>query len=288
MKPPNSFKLFITQLISGKQKQTSPLRDAVEDYIEQPQESDVEAVDPTSVYEKTLLSNILKLRDLSAIDVMVPRADIVAVEKDTKPKDLMELLADKQYSRVPVYSKTLDNISGVLHIKDMLGALVSGNELLISEIMRPISVIAPSMPVGELLLDMKRSRKHMAMVVDEFGGIDGLITIGDIIETIVGDIVDEHDHDDAPPEIIELNDGAIQADARVLISDFEKRFGCVFSKEEKAESDTLGGLVFFLAGRVPARGEILTHKSGMIFKVVEADARTIELLKISKIPHNNQ
>lgn len=225
------------------------LREAVEGYIEE-----APPADPAASHERAMLGNILKLRDLVATDVAVPRADIVAVERGVEPGALLALLAEKGYNRVPVYSGTLDEVAGVLYIKDVLAAVASGVAWRVEDLIRPAQIIAPSMPVLSLLAEMRRSRRHMALVVDEFGGIDGLVTIGDIIEAIVGETAGEHDHAETAPQMVAEAGGAILADARVPVEDFEARFGGLLTDEERAEVDTLGGLVFFVAGRVPARG----------------------------------
>ena len=258
------------------------LREAVEGYIEDSPESGAAPEAPAQAHERALLANILRLRDLTAADVMVPRADIVAIDRAAPPEALLALFADKRYSRMPVYSGTLDDVAGVVHMKDVLAALAAGAAPRVDDLIRPAPIVAPTLPVGNLLLDMRRSRRHMALVVDEFGGIDGLVTIGDLIEAIVGDIADEHDHDADAPSMELGPGGAVLADARVEVEDFEARFGRVLTDEERAECDTLGGLVFFLAGRVPARGEVLTHPaSGAVFEVAEADARRVGRLRIT-------
>jgi len=139
------------------------------------------------------------------------------------------------------------------------------------------------MPVLDLLLMMKQMRRHMALVVDEFGGIDGHVTINDVIESIVGEIEDEYDRDDEPT-LIQNRDGSIMIDARYDIEEFEEKFGRLLTDEEREDNDTLGGLVFEIAGRVPARGEILTHPSGMVFEIVDADPRRVNRLLIKNIP----
>ncbi|MEM6781273.1 MAG: transporter associated domain-containing protein, partial [Pseudomonadota bacterium] len=141
----------------------------------------------------------------------------------------------------------------------------------------------PSMPVLDLMLQMRQSKKHMAMVIDEYGGIDGLVTIGDVLEAIVGEIDDEFDLDEHP-EMIERNDGSVLADARVDIDEFEERYGELLTEEERNDIDTLGGLVFSVAGRIPARGEVLKHDSGIVFEILDADPRRINRLRIKNIP----
>jgi len=234
-------------------------------------------------HERTLIANILEIRDQPVADLMIPRADIVAVEASTDRESLLRLLATRPHSRVPVYRETLDDVIGLIHIKDVLAAVADNRDFSMPEMVRPVSIVAPSMRVLDLLLDMRKTRQHMALVVDEFGGIDGLITIEDLIEGIVGEITDEHDRA-VPAEMVERPDGSLLADARVPIEDFEARVGQVLEQEERDEVDTLGGLVFSLAGRVPSRGELLTHPSGLEFEIVDADPRRIKRVRVRNPP----
>ena len=255
------------------------LRDTIEELIENEEISDESGAD-----ELVFLRNILNLRDLTADDVMVPRADIVAVDIDTSLSDLVMLMSDKAHSRVPVYRETLDDAVGMVHIKDMLACWDASAPFELSNIVRRVLFVAPSMPMLELLLQMRANRTHMALVVDEFGGIDGLITIEDLVEEIVGEIEDEHDAEVAPV-MSERADGSIEADARVEIEDFEQRIGPVLTAEERDDDiDTLGGLVFAIAGRVPGRGEVVRHESGIEFEILDADPRRIKRLKVGRLP----
>lgn len=268
-------------------KPDASLREALQEYIVDGEEGGV-LRSSVAEHEKTLLSNILKLRDMAVFDVMVPRADIAAMEVNTSQEDLLKLLAEKQYSRFPVYRETLDHVLGTVHIKDIVAKLAKNKPVFLKELVREIPIVSPAMHVLDLLLQMRQSRRHMVLVVDEFGGIDGLITIGDVIEAIVGEIDDEHDINIREPEIIEAPDGTIIADARVDIDQFEARFGKILTEDEREESDTLGGLVFSLAGRVPVRGEVLTHQNGMVFEVLDADPRRVSRLQIRNIPRPEQ
>ena len=273
------FLSFVKGIFSSRQDTT--LRETIEEYIED-ESSEIE--EPSiSVHEKLLIANVLELRDMCASDIMVPRADIVAISHDIKQDELFELLSTRQYSRLPVYKNTLDNVLGSIHVKDVMATLARGDELVISDLVRDTPIVSPSMPMLDLLLQMRITRKHMVLVVDEYGGIDGLVTIGDVIESIVGEIDDEHDPDDQPEITVETN-GTIVADARVNLEEFEEQFGSILTKEEHDENDTLGGLVFSIAGRVPARGEVLTHESGTVFEIVEADPRRVKRLNIRNIP----
>ena len=235
-------------------------------------------------HERKLIENILEIRDQPVSDLMVPRADIVAVESDTERDALLSLLVDRSHSRLPVYRDTLDEVIGIVHIKDVLANIAGGGEFSLEAIVRPVSIVAPSIRVLDLLLDMRKTHQHMALVIDEFGGIDGLITIEDLVEGIVGEITDEHDRAVAA-SMVEKADGSLLADARVPIEDFEERVGPVLEQDERDEVDTLGGLVFSLAGRVPSRGELLTHpSSGLEFEIIDADPRRIKRIRVRNPP----
>ncbi|MEX0921500.1 MAG: hemolysin family protein [Rhodovibrionaceae bacterium] len=263
----------------------SKLRDTIEEIIEEIEESEgeEEAATPIGTHERVMLSNILKLRHLTAYDVMVPRADIVAVEEQTGYEEVLQLMAEGGHSRVPVYRGTLDEVLGFVHIKDLLTFSGAKSRFKLNKILRPLIAASPSIRVMDLLLEMRLKRMHMALVVDEFGGIDGLITIEDLVEEIVGEIEDEHDVAEGPKLQVRA-DGTMLADARMEIEEFENAYGQLLSEEEREEDiDTLGGLVFTLAGRVPARGELIEHPaSGLAFEVVQADPRRIKRLRIRK------
>jgi len=183
------------------------------------------------------------------------------------------------HSRIPVYRETLDDAIGMVHIKDVLAWRGEEESFELAKIVRRVLFVAPSMRVLELLLEMRVKRSHMALVVDEFGGVDGLVTIEDLVEEIVGEIEDEHDHD-REPNLVRRPDGAIDADARAEIERLESEFGPILSEDEREDIDTLGGLVFSLAGRVPIRGELIRHPSGVEFEVLEADPRRIRRLRV--------
>lgn len=235
-------------------------------------------------HERKLIENILEIRDQPISELMVPRADIVAVESDTDRESLLRLLVDRSHSRLPVYRDTLDDVIGIVHIKDVLANIAGGGDFSLEAIVRPVSIVAPSIRVLDLLLDMRKTHQHMALVIDEFGGIDGLITIEDLVEGIVGEITDEHDRA-VTATMIEKADGSLLADARVPIEDFEARVGLVLEQDERDEVDTLGGLVFSLAGRVPSRGELLTHpSSGLEFEIIDADPRRIKRVRVRNPP----
>ncbi|MDP7426195.1 MAG: hemolysin family protein [Rhodospirillales bacterium] len=251
------------------------VREAIEELIEE-SGNDVSSLENE---ERVLLSNILSLRDITVEDVMVPRADITALDINTPVSDLIKIINAEAHSRIPVYQETLDDAIGMVHIKDVMAARTIGEELELRNIMRDVLFVAPSMQVLELLLEMRVKRTHMALVVDEFGGVDGLATIEDLVEEIVGEIEDEHDQDENP-QLTVNSDGSIEADARASIEAFEEQVGKVLTAEEREEFDTLGGLVFSLAGRVPIRGELVKHSSGVEIEIVDVDPRRIKRIRI--------
>ena len=260
----------------------SDLLGTIEELIEQEETGQL----PASSDELMLLRNILNLHGLTVYDIMVPRADIVAVDIEISLADLVRIMSEEAHSRIPVYRGTLDDIAGMVHIKDVLAYWNREQKVSLSEIVRPVLFVAPSMPILELLLQMRVRRVHLALVVDEFGGVDGMVTIEDLVEEIVGEIEDEHDDGDTP-RMIHRTDGSFEADARVPIKEFEDRLGEFLSKQEREEDiDTLGGLVFFLAGRVPVRGEVIRHDSGFDFEVLDADPRRIRRLRVCQPSKN--
>jgi magnesium and cobalt transporter len=203
----------------------------------------------------------------------------VAIDVSASVGDLVALFSREEHSRIPVYQGNLDNAIGMVHIKDVIVAQSKGATVRLGSMVRDVLFVAPSMHVLELLLEMRFKRIHMALVVDEFGGVDGLLTIEDLVEEIVGDIDDEYD-EDTEPQLVRRPDGALDADARVSLETFENVVGPILSEEERAEIDTLGGLVFDLLGRVPIRGELVKHPSGMEVEILEADPRRVRRLRV--------
>jgi CBS domain containing-hemolysin-like protein len=255
------------------------VREALEELIEERDSSEV-LIDE---HERQLLGNILHLRDVTANDVSVPRADIIAVEAKTPLDELIKLFIECGHSRLPVYRRVLDDVIGMVHIKDLLEILGQNKPFNLPRMVRRVQFVAPSMRVTDLLLEMRLKRAHLALVVDEYGGIDGLVTIEDLVEQIVGEIEDEHDDQDEEPDMIDLPDGGIEADARTPIAEFEEKLGAVLTEEEREEVETLGGLVFFVAGRVPSRGELITHSAGLEFEVLDADPRRVKRVRVRRM-----
>jgi len=229
--------------------------------------------------ERALIANVLRLRGMSADDVMIPRADIVAMPVGVTLEQALDQIRREGHSRLPVYREQLDEIVGMVHIKDLFAYVGRPDEFNLEALLRLPLMVAPQLPVLDLLLQMRQARMHLALVVDEYGGIDGLLTIEDLVEEIVGDIADEHDEVEGPM-IVERPDGALDLDARLSIEDFETRLGQTLTEDEReADIDTVGGLVFTLAGRVPTRGEVISHPSGLEFRILDADARRIRRLR---------
>ena len=278
----NKTSLFIGLLgwirgVGGAQNGEDSVRNALEELIEEREEAEV----PIDEDERILLANILELRGRTIHDVMVPRANIAAVSRDSSLSELIDLLTKESHSRLPVYGETLDDVAGMVHIKDVLAWRGRDGDFSLSKIQRKILFVSPSMQVLELLLEMRAERSHMALVVDEFGGVDGLVTIEDLVEEIVGEIGDEHDLDDNP-KMISHPDGSFTADARVTIGTLEEMTGTEVTGGDTEDIDTLGGLVFSIAGRVPVRGELIHHSSGVEFEVLDADHRRIKFLRVLK------
>lgn len=255
------------------------LRDTLEELAQQ-HEQDGTPIGPA---ERVLLENTLKLRNLTVEDVMVPRADIVAVDVETPIPEVVERIRETHHSRLPVYRGDLDDVIGMVHVKDILPLAGLDEPPPLADVVRDVLFVVPSMRLLDLLLQMRLSRRHMALVVDEYGGIDGLLTIENLVEEIVGEIEDEHEIVEQPA-LTPRPDGTIIADARVTLEDFEAVVGEVLTEEEREEIDTLGGLVFTHLGRVPSRGEIVIHPSGIEFEVLEGDPRRLKRLRIRNLP----
>ena len=258
---------------------SSTMRDELTDLIET---SISEIESGFDINEGLLLRNMLGLRDITAEDVMVPRADIVSVDIADGFDSVMRQISEASHSRVPAYEGGVDSIVGMLHIKDLLLHLLQEKQPALSGLLRPVLFVSPSIRLLELLQEMRLKRQHLALVVDEYGGIDGLITIEDLVEEIVGEIQDEHDDDEAPHVEI-AHDGSATANARLEISVLEDMFGDLLDESEREEVDTIGGLVFSLAGRVPVRGEVIRHPSGLEFEILDSDPRRISIIRISGI-----
>lgn len=250
------------------------VHEAVDELLEE-----AKATNGAPVAERVFLDNILSLRDKEAADCMVPRGQIIAIDVDSDMKDLVALMADQAHSRIPAYRETLDETVGMVHMKDVLACMATGRVCRIRDLLRPVLFAAPSMPASKLLLQMMQTRKHMAMVIDEFGGIDGLVTIEDLVEEIVGEIEDEHD-DPPVPQIMTRPDGTLLVEASIAIEDFESRVGQLLDDELRETIDTLAGYVFHLAGHIPVIGETISGPEGIKFDVLETDQNRIKRVRV--------
>ncbi|MDR3537318.1 MAG: hemolysin family protein [Acetobacteraceae bacterium] len=278
---------LITRLrtLIGRKHPEHSLRESIAELVQEAADAQSEpGGEPPELdrHERALIANVLRLRETTADDVMIPRADIVAMRVDVTLAQAIEQIRNDGHSRLPVYREQLDEIVGMVHVKDVFAYVGRPDAFSLEAILRKPLMVAPQTPVLDLLLQMRQQHVHMALVVDEYGGIDGLVTIEDLVETITGDISDEHDETVAPM-VTERPDGALDINARMSVEDFEQRLGPVLTEDERdADIDTVGGLVFTLAGRVPAKGELISHPSGLEFRVLDADPRRIRRVRVRK------
>lgn len=277
--------------------QAASIRDDIEDAIE---ESDTDVFTPQ---ERSLLRSVLGLHEIRVEDIMVPRADMIAIALDDSLGKVLARFREAGHSRMPVHGETLDDPKGMVHIRDfvhyitepaVMGSQAEGpagtihldmaQTLEASGVMRSVLFVPPSMQALDLLVRMQATRTHMALVIDEFGGTDGLVTIEDIVEIIVGDIEDEHDEDESP-KIEAHPDGSFTADARASLENVSEAVGSAIAGELEGEDvDTLGGLVTSLAGHVPAQGEVVTGHAGFDFEILDADTRRVKAVRVRPKP----
>lgn len=253
------------------------LKETLEQIIEEHDEEDITLTRES----RDMLNNILSFGQLKVSDLMVPRAQIVAVEENATLEELTQIILKEEHTRMPVYRRTLDEVVGFLHIKDLTKAIVGGQPFTVKELVRDILIVPPTKRVIDLLVNMRLSGMHMALVVDEYGGTDGLVTLEDLFEEIVGDIHDEHDEDEGL--IREAGPNAYEADATIEIDDLESVLGVSFAElAENEDFDTLGGLIFVLTGKVPQPGESVSYRH-FRFDVVEADLTRIKKVRITRL-----
>ena len=230
--------------------------------------------------EKNLIKNILQLNEKSVEDIMVPRSKIIALNYEQTYLEILELIKEESHSRMPVYKKNLDNVVGFFHIKDFIKT--SKSNFKINSILRDVLYVAPKSPILDLLKTMRSSRIHIGLVVDGIGGVDGLVTIEDLVEEIVGDIEDEHDAEDEEDLIIDKEKNKIIVDASYRIEDLEKYFDINISIPEDDEIYTVGGLVYSQINRIPNNNEIIKTDNDLIIKILKSNDRKIETLEIRK------
>ena len=262
-----------------KNTENNNLKQSIETVLD----NDLKGTEGISKHERLMLLNILKIDGIRSSDIMIPRADIGAVELNDSFEKVLEVFIKEAHSRVPIYEKNLDNIIGMIHIKDLVNYQnqKKTETNFLQNLKREILEIPPSMPVLDLLLKMQLTRLHMAIVIDEYGCTDGLVTIEDVIEEITGEIEDEHDEKNLPM-LIKSSLNTFEASARIEIDELQKVTNVEFlNSYDNDDVDTLGGLIFSITGRVPQRGEIIKHSSGTTFEIKDADPMKIKSVKVT-------
>jgi len=273
------FLLHINSFFGFKKKEN--IKTVLEDIIVENGDKHTKIDDGT----KKIFKNVINLSDKSIEDIMIPRADIDAISEDMSFSELVSYIDKTKHSRIPVFQDNLDKVTGMIHIRDLFRQMnknekIQKKEKIIKKLTRKILFSSPSMKILDLLLKMRSEQIHMSIIIDEFGGTNGLVTIEDLVEEIVGEIKDEHDLEQIN-EIKKVSKKIYEVSARVTIEDFEKKVGVFLKTKERDEVDTLGGLVFFLIGRIPERGEVISHSSGIEFSIIDADTRKIKKMQIS-------
>jgi magnesium and cobalt transporter len=270
---------FLPSFFKKKEAESS-LRETIEELIEEEEIADTSLAPD----EREMLTNILTLRDLTAKDLMITRAEIIAVPHDSSLEAIKNAFETNKVMRLPVYRQTLDDILGYIHLRELLNA--SPKNFKLQDHLHKIDFISPSMRVLDLLLKMRSTGEKVALVVDEYGGVDGLVTMGDLVEEIVGDIQDVAQVT-TPLYFFHRPDGVVVVDGRMDIEELEDKVGPFRTATEKEEDiDTIGGLVFHLIDRVPQRGELIAHSSGIEFEIIEADSRRIKRVGVHGLFHH--
>ncbi len=280
--PDEGFFKQLTRKIFGK-NEAGNYRQAIQEMLNGDEKGGVQSRESA---EQAMLLNVLALRSLCVSDIMVPRADIIAVSETENLQSILEIFRTSEHSRLPVYNETLDNPCGFYHVKDALSLHIKKSEMsetsALKKILRNVIYIPGSISVQELLLKMQSSRVHIALVVDEYGGTDGMVTIEDLIEQVVGKINDEHDTPDAAM-FIKKSEGVYEADARLELTELQKATGLKFTGELfEGEVDTLGGFITILAGRVPQRGELVEYNQYCEFLILDSDPKRIKRIRIMR------
>lgn len=252
-------------------------KDALQEVLEEHAEELV-----NSPEEGKMISNLLDFGEIEVEDIMTPQTDIIAVELGSNLQQIREVMVKEQHTRIPVYEQTIDKVRGFIHVKDLVPLLGNGNhDFTINKILREILFIPVSMKLTDLLLKMRVAGVHMAIVVDEYGGTKGLVTLEDLFEEIVGEIQDEHDEELKPTKLEWDSRNSITVDAKMRIDELSEQLGIAFSDEDEEEDfDSLGGLIVAQLGRVPTKGESIQHASGVRMEIVDADARRIRKVRL--------
>jgi CBS domain containing-hemolysin-like protein len=270
-------KLFKVKKRSGELQEQSNLRETLEELIDEHME---DGGQPIPLEEREFLGNLVSFTELTAADVMIPRIDIIAVPLDVSEDELLATFTRSRLQRLPVYRNTLDEVLGVIHVQDILSWSVSGKQLNLKSIMKEVMFISPAMRALDLMYKMREKSSRLAIVVDEYGGVDGLVTLTTIVEEIVGEIHNDQDNQDK--DFDKKDDGSIIADGRHALDEIEESMGITLMVDDLEDDvETIGGLVTSLAGHVPIRGELITHpKVPVHFEVVDADPRRVKRVKI--------
>lgn len=276
----NNIKNKIRSILKPSDREN--IKDVLEDLIED-NGNGTEKIDDGT---KNIFKNVINLNNKCIEDVMIPRADIDAVSIETTLNDLVNFIDKTKHSRIPVFENNLDKVLGMIHIRDLFERIHQKNTKkkstkIAKKMIRKILFSSPSMKVIDLLLKMRSEQIHMAIVIDEFGGTNGIVTIEDLVEEIVGEIKDEHDFEEVD-EIKKISKKSFEISARISLEEFEKRLSVKLNIDERDEIDTLGGFIFFLLGRIPGRGEVVSYKKNIEFTIIEADTRRIKRILVTK------
>jgi len=270
----------LRELALGPEQEGS-LRRTLEEILEETEGGERRRL---SEEERALVQRALSFGELEVADIMVPRSDIKAVPVEASLAEVVAAMRTAGHSRLLVYRQTLDEVIGIVHLKDLLDYWGDGADFVLERIVRQVPVVPPSMRVLELLLELRTSRQHLAVVVDEFGGTDGLVTLEDVVSELLGEIADERAAQ-RTPQLVERPDGTLEVDGRLDLEELEERLGLrLLGEDERDEADTVAGLIFALVDRVPARGEVVEHPSGVRFEVLDADPRRIKRVSVRRAP----
>lgn len=272
-------KIKIPQFLKYSNHEKKQLDEELEQFVAK-RINDDDSNGKTLSHENELLKNLAGLRGINASDVMIPRVDIVSVAMSDDFNEIVKQLIKTNHSRVPVRNESLDDIVGILHIKDVLANLFLQEKKDIKSLLRKPIFVSPSISLLDLLYEMRVERRHLALVVDEYGGIDGLVTIEDLVEELVGDIEDEHDLS-TECRLEKMQDGSIVLEARITMDLIEDLLSSIRKEDLNEEIETLGGFIINIAGRVPVKGEVIKYSpSGLKFEILEADPRKVILVKL--------
>ena len=272
-----------------RKPQEVPLIDRLENLIEEDQANPEDKV-PDDNSELALVANVLGLKELTAADIMVPRVDIVAAKADTTLDEFIDIFSKTSFSQIPIYNNTLDDVIGIVRVRDFLPYIKNPKSFNIKSLLKEVIYVVPSIQILELLVEIKSSANHMALVVDEFGGIDGLVTLQDVVSEIVGEIQQNRD---IFPQVVTRPDGSFVANGKMLLTECEEMLGVDLLEPyaqdgELPDVETLAGLTMLMAERMPTRGEILMHPSGIEFEIADADPRRVKRIIIRKPQQQQQ